>query len=146
MLLTKLEQKIRESGWKIEKKEIDQWCKKASSLLNLYVNEDESIFQQNEIFHYLTERDVISGTVDDKRDEKQVKELFYQTNESKVGEARKEELQSPDKTFGEVIKSVPCLKCGSDTRNIAIQKRSADEPMRYELHCTNSKCGRVSIC
>lgn len=116
--------------------QIGLWCSKACSVLNLYKQLSVAEFQLKEVLHYVTVEDIINLNVRVKSDEENIKKLFIEKTMPESTNKCSNNLQSPEQTFGEEIKSDPCPKCKSTkTITMAMQRRSADEPVSYYSQC-----------
>lgn len=104
----------------------NSFVSKLNSYLSLYNDEDLADFQRQEILHYCTDTSKIPHNP----------ELDYVISEYKKLSNVTINLQTPTQTFGEELKTQPCIKCKStNVASQAIQTRSADEPTSYFHEC-----------
>ena len=130
--------KIERENWQVDSMTIERWLQKAEEHISHYDNLAILEFQLTEILHYLKVSDLKALKIPVKSEYEYVVQLFK--NSPSV--VKTSSLQSPDKTFGEALKSRICIKCKvSECTVQAIQTRSADEATSYYFACKSISCG-----
>jgi DNA-directed RNA polymerase subunit M/transcription elongation factor TFIIS len=133
--------KVTTCSWEVPPSVIHDWVVRAEPVLRLFKTPEQRTFHMEEIMHYITLSDVISGKVYMGYDTDHVNHLFASDGKYGCKENLSECLQTPEQTFGEKVTSEPCKKCQSDnTITLAIQRKSADEPVSYYTQCLNCNC------
>jgi len=141
-----LKRKMAQENWNpdvLPPEKIKNWCEKLNEHMYHYTSLSILQFQLDELIHYLTIDDILNGIIPSKSEHSYVIALYKQQSDTEVQSGVSDihkKLQSPDITFGQILKSAACLRCKHETTLITAQKRSPDEPQQYFHQCKNINC------
>ena len=140
-LTIRLKQKILEKDWIVSDDIQQAWIEKLKrNVVGVAASSLE--FQLEEIFHYLKLQHIQELTIPQQSEHQYIVDLYSAHEVVPSHSSPKENLQSPDVTFGETILSKPCIYCKkTNVSTMILQLRSADEPSTYVETCPD--CGKT---